>query len=683
MAEQANTHSTRRPTFRRTLLTGAAFILGFIVIGIIAIQVWEYSNSVSFCANVCHDVHPEESPAYQDSYHARVKCTECHMGRLGTLRNIVLKASHFMHVPEVLFGQPSRPLRAATMRPANESCERCHWPPAFHGDTVREIKRFQRDENNSERVIYLILKTGAGTRAESIGYGIHWHTTSQVEYIATDEFKQSIRWVRATLPDGRTVEYNNVLAPLTAEEIAKAEKHVMDCVDCHNRMGHPFPSPEELVDKALSNGQLSRELPFIKEEMMTLLGASYADREAALTAVGLWQEKYRSVYPQVAAAQADALEQAGQLAREFLTRLVFETPGVTWESFPDNNKHKDFAGCFRCHDGKHLSQDGESIRLHCNICHSIPLTTAPSGNPPDLPAASLQEPASHLETNFMANHRFIADGGCVQCHGEIKFGSDDSSFCALSACHGRAWPMVQLNAAFPHPVPLEGKHAGVLCYKCHNGVQKPEYKCANCHEPPMQPHFGEVCEDCHTTAGFDKADLGSFQHPVALEGAHAKLACTDCHTAGQELTYECANCHQPPSETHFGPNCEECHTPTSFEEATLPPEKHPVPLIGAHLRATCEVCHAEGQRVPEYVCSNCHKPPEGHFGKTCDTCHTPEGWVESAASITALAPKIPHGLEDRENCLLCHGPAEEIKAERFEHTNFVEEQCTLCHKQGA
>ncbi len=680
MTEESEAPKPSRRRLRQVLLIGGAFILGFIVLGIIAIQVWEYSNSVAFCANACHDVHPEEVGAFQDSYHARVKCTECHMGRLSTLRSIVLKTSHFRHLPEVIFDQYDRPLESETMRPPNESCERCHWPPAFHGDTVREIQRFASDEENTERRIYLILKTGAGTREQGLGYGIHWHITNPVEYIATDEHKQEIRWVRTTLPDGRQVEYNDVTNPLSAEEISSAEPKLMDCADCHNRMGHPFPSPEDLIDQALADGQLDPDLPYIKREMMALLSADYPSREEALSAVENVKEQYTTAYPEVAVAQADAINQAEELAKELMTRVVFEEPGVTWKSFYDNMKHKDFPGCFRCHDGKHLSSDGESIRLHCNICHTIPETVGAGDRPPNVPIKSIQEPPSHLETNFMADHRFQADGDCVSCHGEIEFGTDDSSFCANSACHGRSWPMVELDAAFPHPIELEGKHAEVWCHNCHAGVRKPEYVCSNCHEPPMEPHFGQTCEDCHTPVGFEQATLADFEHPVALVGAHADLACSMCHTAGEDLTYECANCHQPPSETHFGPNCQDCHTPEGFKGATLPPELHPVPLIGAHQRATCDVCHAAGQRVPEYVCTNCHRPPENHLPGTCETCHTPEGWAQSASQIVNLAPEIPHDLDGRSDCLLCHDPAGQIKPAPATHDDYINEQCMLCHK---
>jgi len=665
---------------RRTLLTGLAFIAGFAVLGIIAIQVWEYSNSVSFCTNVCHDVHPEETKAFADSYHAEVKCTECHMGRLGTIRGIILKAGHFRHLPEVIFDSYERPLRSVTMRPASESCEKCHYPPAFHGDRVRTINRFQPDEKNTEKDVYLILKTGGGKREQGLGYGIHWHIENPVEYIASDEDKQDIRWVRTTLPDGRTVEYTDVLNPLTPEEIAAATKKTMDCVDCHNRVGHPFPSPETLLDQALADGRLSKELPYAKEELLKLLTADYNNREEALTAVEAVKQRYQDAYPQLAGKYQAEIDQAAKVAGELVQRLVFAEAGVTWRSFYDNGKHKDFAGCLRCHDGKHLSAEGESIRLHCNICHSVPGTVSAGSRPPQLPAGTIQEPPFHLETNFVADHRFQANGTCADCHGEVKFGKDDSSFCANSACHGRAWPAVNLDAAFPHPIPLEGKHAQALCSECHKGERKPEYKCSNCHQPPQATHFGDQCEDCHTPEGFEKATLANFTHPVPLEGAHASLQCTACHTGGLKLTYQCANCHKPRSEPHFGPDCEKCHTPAGFKGATLPPELHPIPLIGAHARATCDVCHAGGQRVPEYVCSNCHKPPENHFPAPCDNCHTPEGWAQSAARITQAAPKIPHEIEGRGDCLVCHDPTGNVKPAPANHKDYTKELCTLCHK---
>ena len=123
--------SFRNPATRWTLLTGMAFILGFIALAIAGIQVWEWSNSTSFCSNACHDVHPEEPAAYQDSYHARVKCVECHMSRVGTLYNIVLKSGHAKHLPAVLWADTSTlRKRKRCARPTNRASAATGRPPS-------------------------------------------------------------------------------------------------------------------------------------------------------------------------------------------------------------------------------------------------------------------------------------------------------------------------------------------------------------------------------------------------------------------------------------------------------------------------------------------------------------------------------------------------------------------------
>jgi hypothetical protein len=671
--------SPHNPAVRRTFMIGGVFILGFIVLGVISIQVWEYSNSVAFCSDTCHNVHPEEPSAFQDSLHARVRCTECHMGRLGTMQSIVVKATHFRHLPAVLLNRYGRPTESESMRPANESCERCHWPPAFHGDRVQEITHYLPDEENTEKRTYLILKTGAGGRETGLGFGIHWHITNPIEYIATDEHKQEIRWVRATLPDGRTVEYSDVTNPMTPEEFVDAKPKVMDCVDCHNRIGHPFPYPEQATDDALAEGRLNPALPFARKEMVDLLSAPYPDQEAALEAIETVRARYETTYPDVAASYPDAIDQAAETAQDLIKRIVFERLGVTWESFPDNAQHKEFAGCFRCHDGKHISPEGESIRLHCNICHSIPVTVGEGDRPPEKPVVYLQEPASHLDANFMADHRFQANGECVECHGEIEFGSDDSSFCANSACHGQAWPEVELDAAFQHPIELTGAHAEVWCHDCHEGVKKPEFECVNCHEPPVEPHFGQTCEDCHTPEGFHPADMGAFEHPVPLEGNHATLDCLACHSAGLDLTYECAACHEAPTDPHFGETCQDCHTPDGFKPARMGSFEHPVSLEGEHATLDCLDCHTAGPDLT-YECAACHQPPQDHFELTCDACHNPQGWAESVTSITSRSPGIPHTLVGLSDCLLCHSPEGRAVPAPDDHAGFVSEQCLICHK---
>ena len=44
---------------------------------------------------------------------------------------------------------------------------------------------------------------------------------------------------------------------------------------------------------------------------------------------------------------------------------------VNWKTHPNNIGHLYFQGCFRCHDGNHVSKDGKVISKDCNSCHTV------------------------------------------------------------------------------------------------------------------------------------------------------------------------------------------------------------------------------------------------------------------------------------------------------------------------
>ncbi len=44
---------------------------------------------------------------------------------------------------------------------------------------------------------------------------------------------------------------------------------------------------------------------------------------------------------------------------------------VNWKTHPNNIGHFYFQGCFRCHDGNHVSKDGKVISKDCNSCHTL------------------------------------------------------------------------------------------------------------------------------------------------------------------------------------------------------------------------------------------------------------------------------------------------------------------------
>jgi hypothetical protein len=146
----------------------------------------------------------------------------------------------------------------------------------------------------------------------------------------------------------------------------------MDCMDCHNRPTHAFEMPDSAVDKAITDGRISRDLPFVKREAIAALKASYPNRETASRQIpekiaGFYKEKYPDAYRDHRAA----VESAGSAIQAIYMRNIFPEMKVTWGVHPNNIGHDDFLGCFRCHDGNHKSAEGKVIGNDCDTCHQV------------------------------------------------------------------------------------------------------------------------------------------------------------------------------------------------------------------------------------------------------------------------------------------------------------------------
>lgn len=588
-------------TCNLTLVIGviAAF---FIALGLGGVLAWEYTNSSEFCASACHDVHPEETAAYSSSYHAKVKCVECHMGRLPVLKAAMVKLTHMGHLWSMIAGDYDRPMVAHSMRPATQSCERCHWPKAFHDDRLRVINHYQTDEKSTQISTRLILHTGGGTgRGESGAKGIHWHVEQKLRYIATDAQKLHIPWVEVTHEDGSRTTYTDVTNPLSASEIENSEKRLMDCMDCHNRVGHPFEVPEEAVDNAITLGHLDRKLPYAKAWAMRLLSHDYTTREQADQLAEATREAYSEEYPLFFTEHREAIDRSEAVMKELLYRIKFSHPKVSWRSFPDHSSHNHFPGCFRCHDGKHLSAEGDSVRLHCNICHDIPLVWREGDSSKRSHQVSMNQPPSHMDANFIHEHRFMANDECAGCHTDVEFGTDNKSFCANSACHAKRWPSVELDATKPHHVALEGGHTGVWCHQCHKGVKRPNPACQSCHEPPAGHTFRMACDQCHSPSGWvGSVGLRKAGAPPMPHTEMAPESCRGCHEVVAESSDRVRH------EGYSNRSCAVCH------DRSLP-STVPHPVKG---REKCLSCHA---RI-----SGIRSMPRNHNNRSdsqCILCH--------------------------------------------------------------
>jgi hypothetical protein len=142
----------------------------------------------------------------------------------------------------------------------------------------------------------------------------------------------------------------------------------MDCIDCHNTVGHPIsPTPEQAVDRAIAAAAVSHELPFARRESVKLVKASYPSEEDGVRAI---DEGLRKFYgSQRASIDEKALNRTVAAVQETYRRNVFPTMRVTWGSYPDNKGHITSNGCFRCHDDSHQAKDGSKISGDCEYCH--------------------------------------------------------------------------------------------------------------------------------------------------------------------------------------------------------------------------------------------------------------------------------------------------------------------------
>ncbi|MCL5097714.1 MAG: cytochrome C, partial [Candidatus Omnitrophica bacterium] len=79
-----------------------------------------------------------------------------------------------------------------------ETCEKCHWPQRYVGNLDRAYAHYLSDETNTPTSIRLLMKVGGGDPTHGPVGGIHWHMNLaiKVEYISTNEDRQSIPWVR-------------------------------------------------------------------------------------------------------------------------------------------------------------------------------------------------------------------------------------------------------------------------------------------------------------------------------------------------------------------------------------------------------------------------------------------------------------------------------------------------------
>lgn len=364
------------PSHRGVVAFFLTFLIVFVLMSVIgSYRAYEFTDSVSFCGQLCHSVMAPEFTAYQQSPHARVACVDCHVGS-GATWYVKSKLSGTRQVFKTALGTFPRPIPTPVknLRPAAETCETCHWPKKFYGAQLKVFNHFASDEKNTPRQIRLLIKTGGGDPATGEPEGIHWHMniSNEMTYISTDEQRQVIPYVRAKDSQGRVTEYLAKDATLTKDQIAKADKRRMDCVDCHNRPTHIYVPPDVSVDRSFAAHKLDISLPYLKQQAVAALTGKYDATDAAMQGIAKTIfEFYNSKYPDIARNKQAEVRSAIDEVQRIYKLTFFPEMKLDWRTHPNNIGHFYFNGCFRCHDGNHVSAEGKVIRKDCNICHTI------------------------------------------------------------------------------------------------------------------------------------------------------------------------------------------------------------------------------------------------------------------------------------------------------------------------
>jgi nitrate/TMAO reductase-like tetraheme cytochrome c subunit len=365
------------PRTRRIFVIGALVAMVFMLASLLgSYQAYHYTDSDQFCGTACHKVMHPEYTAYQRSPHARVGCVQCHIGS-GATWYMKSKLSGAYQVYSVIAHKYPTPIPTPVenLRPAQQTCEQCHWPGKFWGAQMKVFNHFGYDEANTPRETRMLIKTGGGDPALGVAAGIHWHMNigNEVTYIATDRQRQKIPWMQVrNRQTGQITEFTAKEEALTPEQVATMPRRVMDCIDCHNRPTHIYPPPDRAIDEKLLAGAIDRTLPYIKQKAVEVISADYPSTEQALATIQKTLDTYyRTDYPDVYAAKGPAIASSIEAVKATFRTTIFPEMKVDWRTHPDNRGHFYFSGCFRCHDNQHVTKDGKVLSKACDLCHTV------------------------------------------------------------------------------------------------------------------------------------------------------------------------------------------------------------------------------------------------------------------------------------------------------------------------
>lgn len=341
-----------------------------------------YMDESEFCGTACHTIMGPEWQVYSVSPHSRVPCVDCHIGE-GVKALAKAKINGAWQAIAAMFDLYNKPIGTPihNLRPARETCGKCHWPEKHYGSKLVKIRRYKDDEANTRTFTTLNLKVDA---TQEVGSGIHWHVDedNEVRYSSLDDMRETMLWVEVRRDDGSYHRYTNV--NMADSTVASYEPRIMDCVDCHNRATHIYQRPDDALDKAMAAGRIDTDLPYFKREALAAILEEYPDKESGLNSIAERLDNFYSL--EYAERDFPTLGESIKAVQAVYDLNIHPEMHITWNTYPNHlghrvefgcfschnfMQHEQSDGCFRCHNKKMVDPAGNSISDDCTLCHSI------------------------------------------------------------------------------------------------------------------------------------------------------------------------------------------------------------------------------------------------------------------------------------------------------------------------
>ncbi|HBO97240.1 MAG TPA: cytochrome C [Candidatus Omnitrophica bacterium] len=351
-------------------LVGGTILVAMTAIG--SYKAFHYTESVRFCGVTCHKVMSPQYTRHQQSPHARVKCVECHIGA-GADWYVRSKLSGVRQIFKTIGNTFPRPIPSPVhnLRPAKETCEHCHWPEKFYSSFELKQHYFLTEGEPPSWMTRMLIQVGSEEK-DNRGIHAHMYQDNDIYYVADDEKRQQISWVKSVDKQGKETVYTTEGSPYKGQEPPAALVRKMDCIDCHNRPTHRFLPPYKLINEALAAGRMDAALPSIKEKALEVLSAQYASQQEAAEKIRRTiTDFYRGEFADAYQEHADRVTRSADELVVLFQNSSFPEMRARWDTHPDNIGHMTSPGCFRCHDGAHTSDGGKTVTRDCTVCHTI------------------------------------------------------------------------------------------------------------------------------------------------------------------------------------------------------------------------------------------------------------------------------------------------------------------------